>query len=115
MRASDAERDHAVEALRGHAADGRLDLAELEERVATALEARTQGELAELTADLPARERRRRRRRADLQPYLAVMVLLDRDLGGDRRGLLLARVADARMGHPADAGQARVLSRLPPP
>ena len=75
VRASDAERDHAVEALRGHAADGRLDLAELEERVAAALEARTQGELTELTADLPGRQRRRPRR-ADLQPYLAVMVLL---------------------------------------
>ncbi len=78
MRASDAERDGAVEALRGHAADGRLDLAELEERVAAALHARTQDELTRLTADLPARQhpRRRRPRRADLQPYLAVMVLL---------------------------------------
>jgi len=78
MRASDAERDDAVEVLRGHAADGRLDLAELEERVAAALHARTQDELTRLTADLPVREapRRRRLRRADLQPYLAVMVLL---------------------------------------
>ena len=48
MRASDAERDQAVEALAGHAADGRLDLAELEERVAAALHARTQDELARL-------------------------------------------------------------------
>ena len=76
MRASDTERDEVVEDLRGHAADGRLDLAELEERVAAALHARTQDELARLTADLPARQRRRPRRRTDLRPYLVLMVLL---------------------------------------
>lgn len=75
MRASDAERDSVIEALRRHAADGRLEVAELEERIASALGARTREELDGLTADLPAR-RHRRTRRPDLQPYLAVMVLL---------------------------------------
>ena len=75
MRASDSERDGVVEALRGHAAEGRLDLAELEQRVASALRARTREELERLTADLP-RERSRRGRRPDLRPYLAVMALL---------------------------------------
>jgi hypothetical protein len=53
MRASEAERETTVEDLRGHAAAGRLDLAELEERVETAFGARTREELAELTSDLP--------------------------------------------------------------
>jgi hypothetical protein len=75
MRASDSERDGVIKALRGHAAEGRLDLAELEQRVASALRARTREELDGLTADLP-RGRPRRRRKPELRPYLAVMVLL---------------------------------------
>jgi len=53
MRASDQERDRAVRLLGEHAALGRLTLAELEERVSAALVARTHGELAALTRDLP--------------------------------------------------------------
>ena len=53
LRASDAERERAAETLRGHAAAGRLDADELDERVGAALTARTRGELAALTADLP--------------------------------------------------------------
>lgn len=53
MRASDAERDHAVEVLRIAAGDGRLTTAELDQRLEAALAARTTGELATLTADLP--------------------------------------------------------------
>jgi hypothetical protein len=53
IRASDAERDQTLELLRRHFADGRLTLAELEERVAGACEARTQAQLRALTADLP--------------------------------------------------------------
>ncbi|MFG2805992.1 DUF1707 domain-containing protein [Streptomyces massasporeus] len=40
--------------LRVAAGEGRLSLEELEERLETALSARTVGELAVLTADLPA-------------------------------------------------------------
>jgi hypothetical protein len=40
--------------LTGAAGDGRLTPEELEERVAAALTARTYGELAALTSDLPA-------------------------------------------------------------
>jgi hypothetical protein len=54
MRASEAEREAAVEGLRRHAAVGRLDVDELEQRVEAAFSARTQEELAELSADLPA-------------------------------------------------------------
>ena len=53
MRASDAERERVVEALRRHATAGRLSVAELEERSASAYSARTLAELAPLLADLP--------------------------------------------------------------
>ena len=54
VRASDAERERAVEALRAAAGEGRLTLEELAERLDQALGARTRGELEPLTADLPA-------------------------------------------------------------
>lgn len=54
LRASHADRDRVVELLRVAAGDGRLTVAELEERLETALTARTAGELAALTTDLPA-------------------------------------------------------------
>ncbi|MFJ3307878.1 DUF1707 domain-containing protein [Streptomyces sp. NPDC086549] len=53
VRASHAERDRAVDALTVAAGDGRLTAEELDERVEAALTARTLGELAVLTADLP--------------------------------------------------------------
>src|SRR3954470_23443662 len=52
-RAADADRDAAVDALRDHAAAGRLESDELDERLETALRARTLGELRALVADLP--------------------------------------------------------------
>ncbi|MFD6171940.1 DUF1707 SHOCT-like domain-containing protein [Streptomyces coeruleorubidus] len=53
MRASHEERDRIVDVLRVAAGDGRLTLEELDERLEAALSARTVGELALLTADLP--------------------------------------------------------------
>ncbi|QIB48289.1 DUF1707 SHOCT-like domain-containing protein [Streptomyces aureoverticillatus] len=53
LRASHEDRDRAVDALRVAAGDGRLDAEELDMRLEIALSARTLGELAELTADLP--------------------------------------------------------------
>ena len=53
IRVSDAERDAVLHALGEHAAVGRLTLDELEERSGRALAARTRGELATLTSDLP--------------------------------------------------------------
>ncbi|MEU5081239.1 MULTISPECIES: DUF1707 domain-containing protein [Streptomyces] len=53
LRASDTDRDRVVEVLTIAAGDGRLTPAELDERVEAALTARTLGELAVLTADLP--------------------------------------------------------------
>jgi hypothetical protein len=53
LRASDAERRRVAESLRAHYLDGRLTQDDFGERVERALAARTQGELAELTRDLP--------------------------------------------------------------
>ena len=54
LRAADTDREAVAAALGTHMATGRLTLAEYDDRVARAWAARTYGELAELTADLPA-------------------------------------------------------------
>jgi Domain of unknown function (DUF1707) len=54
LRASHADRDQVVEVLRVAAGDGRLTAEELDQRLETALTARTLSELAALTTDLPA-------------------------------------------------------------
>ncbi len=53
LRASHEDRDRAVELLRMAAGDGRLSADELDQRLEAALTARTYGELAVLTRDLP--------------------------------------------------------------
>jgi hypothetical protein len=54
VRASHEDRDRVVELLRVAAGDGRLTADELDARLEVALVARTWGELAALTTDLPA-------------------------------------------------------------
>ena len=54
LRASDADRERTVAALRHHAAIGRLTIDELDERSERAYAATTLRELGELQADLPA-------------------------------------------------------------
>jgi hypothetical protein len=53
LRASDAERERTIDALRDAAGEGRLTFEELAERIESAAGARTRGELAEVTHDLP--------------------------------------------------------------
>jgi hypothetical protein len=53
LRASDEDREDVADALRAHCAAGRLEVGELEERLAATLSARTLGELGDLVADLP--------------------------------------------------------------
>jgi DUF1707 SHOCT-like domain len=67
LRASDADRDRIVDRLREASVEGRLAGHEFEHRVATALKARTYGELDATVADLPGSrlgERRSARHRA---------------------------------------------------
>ena len=52
--ASDAEREHSIVLLREAVGEGRLTLEEFSEWVDLAQSARTDGELAEITRDLPA-------------------------------------------------------------
>jgi hypothetical protein len=54
VRASDAEREAAVERLRVATVEGRLTMGELTERTEAAYTATTRGELVAITADLPA-------------------------------------------------------------
>jgi hypothetical protein len=54
MRASDADRDVVLAELSEHFQAGRLTADELEERTGQTLQARTFGDLAQLTADLPS-------------------------------------------------------------
>ncbi|WP_069769607.1 DUF1707 domain-containing protein [Streptomyces sp. LUP30] len=53
LRASDADRERVAEVLRDALAEGRLDMAEFEERLEETYKARTYGELAPITRDLP--------------------------------------------------------------
>jgi hypothetical protein len=53
LRASHEDRDRVAEVLRVAAGDGRLTAEELDQRLEQALTARTYGELAALTRDLP--------------------------------------------------------------
>jgi hypothetical protein len=53
MRASDRDRERVVQALQEQVGEGRLTIAEFEERSGTAYAAKTVGELRKLTEDLP--------------------------------------------------------------
>jgi len=54
QRIGDRERDQAVEYLREHLAEGRLDAEEFDERLTVALTAKTQADLDPLFRDLPS-------------------------------------------------------------
>ncbi|WP_141583740.1 DUF1707 domain-containing protein [Actinomadura sp. WMMA1423] len=54
IRIGDAERDAVMVALHDHFAEGRLDRAELDERLEAVLSSKTRGELRALVRDLPS-------------------------------------------------------------
>ena len=56
LRASDADREQVAERLRDAMAEGRLDMTEFQERLEAVYQAKTYGELAPITRDLPAPE-----------------------------------------------------------
>ncbi|CAA9526668.1 MAG: hypothetical protein AVDCRST_MAG85-3293 [uncultured Solirubrobacteraceae bacterium] len=80
IRPSDAEREEIVSQLRAHAGDGRLDVEELERRVARAYSTKTRRGLVKMVRDLPRPPRPPRDQRREfgehLRSYLAVMALL---------------------------------------
>jgi Flp pilus assembly protein TadB len=53
LRAADADREHTAERLRKSHAEGRLDMDEFQQRLEHCYQAKTVGELDELTRDLP--------------------------------------------------------------
>jgi hypothetical protein len=57
LRASDVERDHALEILRDRVAEGRMSTDTFERRVDLVLRARSRVELADIVHDLPPRSR----------------------------------------------------------
>lgn len=81
VRASDAERDIAADALREHFVQGRLTLDELKGRLETALTARTRSQLDGLLTDLPPKgEQPTTLEPAELSPfparYAAIAILI---------------------------------------
>ena len=81
QRASDSEREATTDRLRAAAEEGRLDVDELDERVAAALTARTHADLERLTTDLPA---------GAPPPRAAVSVWHRRDVRGALAALITA-------------------------
>jgi hypothetical protein len=59
LRASDADREATADRLRRHHTDGRIDAEEFQERLDRCYAAKTVGELAQLTRDLPGDPARR--------------------------------------------------------
>ncbi|QXJ26713.1 DUF1707 domain-containing protein [Actinomadura graeca] len=53
MRASDADRDRVAESLREHCGVGRISMDEMNERLDLVYQAKTLGQLQEITSDLP--------------------------------------------------------------
>ena len=81
IRVSDAEREQHADLLREHAAQGRLTVDELDERLDRVYAARTHGELAPVVGDLPAPRRPRAPRRPlyerpELAAFVAVNLML---------------------------------------
>jgi hypothetical protein len=66
LRASDEDRDRAAAEIRAHFAAGRLTEDELNDRIDAAYAARTQRQLSDLRADLPALPPSRLQTRAEL-------------------------------------------------
>src|SRR5213592_2413133 len=70
LRASDAERDHAVSELRNEFAEGRLSHETFMYRMQSALDARHRGQLAGLFTDLPPRRSAPRKLMARIRAIL---------------------------------------------
>jgi hypothetical protein len=93
LRAADADRERIAERLRKSHAEGRLDMAEFQQRLERCYEAKTLGELAELVGDLPSVEDEQDGRRtpgwfrpwrsslAPLVPILIALIVVSAAIG----------------------------------
>jgi Domain of unknown function (DUF1707) len=91
VRASDAEREQTVAVLQRSFADGRLTLAELEERASAAYAAQTRAQLSDLTADLPDANKQPKQPRVNLDRRLLCILLCVCPPGGVAYWLLSLR------------------------
>lgn len=82
IRAADADRERIAERLRQCHAEGRLDMAEFQQRLERCFEAKTLGELRELVDDLPRQDEHDDRRSLGwfrpwpLTPLVPIMIVL---------------------------------------
>ncbi len=83
LRASDAERDHAVSELRNEFAEGRLSHETFMYRMQSALDARSRGQLAGLFTDLPPRRPGPRKLLARIGAALRGKPAAEREQRGD--------------------------------
>ncbi|MFV2013396.1 MULTISPECIES: DUF1707 SHOCT-like domain-containing protein [unclassified Micromonospora] len=92
LRASDADREQVAEVLRAAAAEGRIDLPELDERLGRVYAARTYAELEPLTRDIPRAVSDSVARRGDhgLEPSRPSQWAVAVMSGVDRRGRWVA-------------------------
>lgn len=92
IRAADADRERIAERLRKSHAEGRLDLAEFQQRLERCYEAKTLGELGELVRDLPRQDEQKGRssfgwlqpwrwRLAPFAPILVALILVSAAIG----------------------------------
>jgi hypothetical protein len=93
IRAADADRERIAERLRKGHAEGRLDLAEFQERLDRCYQAKTLGELGDLVRDLPRpqapHERSSLARLLPLRPSLAPLAVI----------LIVLIIVSAAFGH----------------
>jgi hypothetical protein len=82
LRASDAERERAAAVLREGAAEGRITLEELSERLELAYAARTRPELEAMVGDLPRGDAIRRETRRPRAARWTVAVIGNEERGG---------------------------------
>jgi len=96
MRASDAERDHAIGELQSRFAEGRLSQETFLYRMDAALNAKDRNELSELFTDLPVRTRRKASERLRERLTLLRMALTGRPDPSTQ----LLRAPKAKLGLP---------------
>jgi hypothetical protein len=94
LRAADADRERIAERLRKSHVEGRLDLAEFQQRLERCYEAKTVGELDELVRDLPRQDEQDvrpslgwflpwRLRLAPFAPILIALIVISAAIGHD--------------------------------